>query len=150
MKFFAWLVFLFSSVGIYFGYKNHGGDFNPIIYLMFFCSFVFLFGNVIKDLIIQILKSWWSSKKEHKAWKTNLERQAIEIETLGKAKNKVNIEALELETKALIARIKAGEQVQSQLVSKFNELTSIGDNSYEYLKKEIQNMPAMKNVNFNL
>lgn len=137
--------------GAYMLYNNSFDSLNlKFLFSVMAASVAVAFGDAIKNFIVSFLKSWWNNKKEHKAWEKNLARQAKEIEVLGKAQNKVKIDALEAETKALIARIKAGEQVQDQLFSKFNELTAIGDKSYDYLKKEIQNMPSMKNVNFNL
>ena len=100
------------------------------------------------------MKRYFSKKHEEKTeerlFKKQLRWKVEEEEAIGKAKNKAKIELLTEQTNALIAQMKAGGQVHGQLLDNFKELTALGDSSYEYLKKEIESMPTMKNTNFNL
>jgi hypothetical protein len=113
-------------------------------------SIFIAFSDVIKNFLLKQLANWSAERKEAKAWKKDLARKVAEIEAIGKANNAVTGDALERETKAIMARMEAGDKLQSKLYEQYEKLTATGDSSYEYLKKEIRNMPAMKNTNFNL
>jgi uncharacterized protein YlxW (UPF0749 family) len=134
----------FGALNVYKGEKA------PIFYIFLVVGFLLLFGGMILNAMKSKVSSSLAERADEKEFQKQLRRKAQEEEILGKARNKAHIELLESQTKALISQQKAGQDMQKELIQKYHELTGLGDSSYEYLKKEIRNMPSMKNVDFNL
>jgi hypothetical protein len=145
------IALFFLCYGLWASYRAPSDNPNlSTFYIMTVVSFMVLFGTYIKNFLIKQLSDWNTERKSHKAFIKSVAQEAHKIKVIGEANAHVKAKELEAETKALIARVKAGDELQGQLVSKFHELTAMGDSTYDYLKKEIQSMPAMKNTNFNL
>lgn len=148
MKIFAFCCFVIGVLALY-GAPSDNPNL-PFLYFLTVVSFIVFSGKFFLNLVKQKISSLIAERKEEKEFQKQLRRKAQEEEALGRARNKAHIELIGAQTRALIEQMKAGEQVQNQLLSKYHEINAMGDNTFNDMKKEIEKMSSNPKMNFNL
>lgn len=148
-----WLLWICSII-IVFGFL--GGDYKMIsvgagILIIFFgVKIIFGGAKLTAKATSNAINTKLRDAREEKEFQKNLRREVQREEALGMARNKASLELMREQTESLIRQIKAGGQVQNELRVKYQEITSLGDKSFDDMKKEIQALSSNKKLDFKL
>lgn len=88
--------------------------------------------------------------REEREWKRNLAREIERERALMQVRNESSIQLIEANTRALIERARAGQQVQQELLAGYHKLDQLGDASFNKLKNEIRGLKIMQGEDFTL